>query len=126
VFTFHRPETLAALATDADTLRVRLAQMPFKHPLPAQNLRECQVEAITNLEQSFAADRPRALIQMILHNIALMLSGAISRRSGRGAPRALQTRFCVSKITDSCDDQVFRVGVNARLSQGRPAPPRHF
>jgi type I restriction enzyme R subunit len=38
--------------------------MPFAHPLAKNGMRACQVEAITNLEQSFAQDRPRALIQM--------------------------------------------------------------
>jgi len=64
VFTFHRPETLATWVSESDTLRARLAALPTAHPLPTQNLRACQREAITNLEQSFAQDRPRALIQM--------------------------------------------------------------
>ena len=64
VFVFHRPESLAAWLTDADTLRARLAQMPFAHPLADTGMRACQVEAVTKLEQSFAEDRPRALIQM--------------------------------------------------------------
>jgi type I restriction enzyme R subunit len=64
VFSFHRPETLAAMVAEPTTLRARLAQMPFGHPLPAQNLRACQVEGITRLEHSFAAAHPRALIQM--------------------------------------------------------------
>ncbi|MDI1336361.1 MAG: type I restriction-modification enzyme R subunit C-terminal domain-containing protein [Lacunisphaera sp.] len=64
VFSFHRPETLADWLAQSDTLRARLAVMPTAHPLPAQNLRACQVEGITGLEKSFAADRPRALIQM--------------------------------------------------------------
>ncbi len=64
VFSFHRPETLAALLAEPDTLRARLAALPTAHPLPAQNLRACQVEGITHLEQSFADARPRALIQM--------------------------------------------------------------
>ena len=38
--------------------------MPTAHPLPVQNLRNCQIEGITNLEASFAANHPRALIQM--------------------------------------------------------------
>ena len=38
--------------------------MPKAHPLPSQNLRACQVEGITHLEESFAASHPRALIQM--------------------------------------------------------------
>ena len=64
VFAFHRPETLGALLAEPDTLRRRLAALPVAHPLPVQNLRACQVEGITNLEKSFAAARPRALIQM--------------------------------------------------------------
>ncbi len=64
VFSFHRPETLAAWLAEPATLRSRLEAMPTVHPLPAQNLRACQVEGITNLENSFAAAHPRALIQM--------------------------------------------------------------
>jgi type I restriction enzyme R subunit len=64
VFSFHRPETLTALVAEPTTLRARLAAMPTAHPLLVQNLRACQVEGITNLEKSFAADHPRALIQM--------------------------------------------------------------
>lgn len=64
VFSFHRPETLAAWAAEPDTLRARLEKMPTAHPLPTTGMRECQVEAIINLEKSFADDQPRALIQM--------------------------------------------------------------
>ena len=64
VFTFHRPETLAEWASESDTLRSRLATMPTTHPLATDGMRECQIEAITGLEQSFAEDRPRALIHM--------------------------------------------------------------
>jgi type I restriction enzyme R subunit len=64
VFSFHRPETLAAWLNEPATLRARLAAMPSAHPLPGQNLRTCQVEGITHLENSFATDHPRALIQM--------------------------------------------------------------
>jgi type I restriction enzyme R subunit len=38
--------------------------MPFAHPLATTGMRDCQVEAITGLEKSFAEDRPRALIHM--------------------------------------------------------------
>ena len=54
VFAFHRPETLAAWLKEPDTLRTRLAQMPFAHPLVETGMRACQVEALTKLEQSFA------------------------------------------------------------------------
>jgi type I restriction enzyme R subunit len=52
------------------TLRTRLAALPTAHPLEAfmagaaQPLRDCQVEAITGLEASLAAARPRSLIHM--------------------------------------------------------------
>lgn len=61
VFAFHKPETLAEWISQGDTLRGRLRNLP---ELMKDDLRECQFEAITNLEESFAASRPRALIQM--------------------------------------------------------------
>ena len=61
VFAFHRPETLVRWATELPTLRARLRTMP---PLATAGLWDAQVEAIQNLERSFAEDRPRALIQM--------------------------------------------------------------
>jgi len=63
VFSFHRPETLSGWMTESDTLRARLARMPFAHPIATTGMRVCQVGA-TTLEQSFAADQPRSLIQM--------------------------------------------------------------
>src|SRR5206468_2735438 len=44
--------------------RRRLAQMASAHPLGTTGMRTCQIGAINELEQSFAADRPRSLIQM--------------------------------------------------------------
>ena len=38
--------------------------MPAAHPLATRGMRDCQIEAITGLEQSFAENRPRALIHM--------------------------------------------------------------
>jgi len=61
VFAFHRPETLAGLAEQPQTLRARLRAQP---PLITTGLWPAQIEAVQNLERSFAADRPRALIQM--------------------------------------------------------------
>jgi len=61
VFSFHRPETLREWYNQPDTLRKRLQHLT---PLPMQGLRDCQYKAINNLEQSFADNRPRALIQM--------------------------------------------------------------
>jgi len=67
VFTFHRPETLVEWSrqiTDnhaLPTFRARLKAMP---PLDERGLWGKQAEAIRNLEQSLAEDRPRSLIQM--------------------------------------------------------------
>ena len=64
VFAFHRPETLSEWLDQPDTLRARLQGMPQGFPLISSHLWSAQVEAINHLEQSFATDRPRALIQM--------------------------------------------------------------
>ena len=68
VFNFHRPETIKEWLAQGDSLRARLQHIPELNPskLPAKELRlrDCQETAIANLEVSFKADRPRALIQM--------------------------------------------------------------
>jgi len=67
VFCFHRPETLKEWMVQGISLRERLHHIPLLNPdhLPARelHLRDCQEIAIINLEASFKADRPRALIQ---------------------------------------------------------------
>ena len=68
VFCFHRPETLKEWMAQGISLRERLHRIPPLNPnhLRARelHLRDCQEAAITHLEASFKADRPRALIQM--------------------------------------------------------------
>jgi type I restriction enzyme R subunit len=68
VSNFHRPETLKEWLSQSASLRERLQHIPPLNPnyLPAKalHLRDCQEIAINNLEASFKADRPRALIQM--------------------------------------------------------------
>ena len=61
VFAFHRPETLKEWISEGNTLRSRLQTLPH---LMTEGLRDCQIEAIINLEKSFEEARPRALIQM--------------------------------------------------------------
>ena len=61
VFAFHKPEILLQWIRQQQTLRYYLQTLPV---LERQGLRDCQIEAITNLEESFAKDYPRALIQM--------------------------------------------------------------
>jgi type I restriction enzyme R subunit len=61
VFTFHRPVTMAEWLSKPKSLRARLQDLPALNPA---GLRGCQEKAIENLEKSFKADRPRALIQM--------------------------------------------------------------
>lgn len=61
LFAFHKSETLCKWLTQEETLRARLKDIP---PLIKEGLRDCQFEAIKNLERSFAEARERALIQM--------------------------------------------------------------
>lgn len=60
-FSFHRPETFQAWLKQDKSLRARLLDLPI---LPTEGLRDCQIKAITELDISFKATRPRALIQM--------------------------------------------------------------
>ena len=64
VFAFHKPETFQKWLEEGPPLRARLKDLPCKYPLITEGLRECQKEAIQNLETSFADARQRALIQM--------------------------------------------------------------
>ncbi len=61
VFAFYKPETLHEWLSQQETLRARLGKMPS---LRTEGFRACQIDAIENLEKSFAEARPRALIQM--------------------------------------------------------------
>ncbi|MEK6599949.1 MAG: DEAD/DEAH box helicase family protein, partial [Deltaproteobacteria bacterium] len=61
IFSFHRPETLRAWVKRDKSLRKRLLDLPV---LKTDGLRECQIIAINNLENSFKENRPKALIQM--------------------------------------------------------------
>ena len=61
VFTFHRPEELIRLVKLDKQVRGHLREMP---PLNIGQLWRVQIDSIKNLEESLAANRPRALIQM--------------------------------------------------------------
>jgi type I restriction enzyme R subunit len=62
VFTFHRPETLAKWIRKDKSLRKRMSEdFPA---LDSSGLRDCQVDAINNLETSFKKNKPKALVQM--------------------------------------------------------------
>ena len=61
VFYFHRPETFWEWLKKEQSLRGRLHHIPALNP---GRLRACQINAVTDLEQSFREARPRALIQM--------------------------------------------------------------
>lgn len=61
VFAFHRPEELQRLLRQQDTPRNRMRHFPA---FDTTGFRSCQITAIENLEKSFAANRPKALIQM--------------------------------------------------------------
>ena len=61
IFNFHKPETINDWLKQEDTLRTRLRKFPT---LSSSGLRVCQLNAIINLENSFAQNKPRALVQM--------------------------------------------------------------
>lgn len=61
VFSFHRPETLQELLKQPDTIRNNMKHFPV---LDETGFRKCQVNAIKNLDQSFADNKPKALVQM--------------------------------------------------------------
>lgn len=61
IFHFHRPESLREWQKQEKSFRARLTEIPA---LPHENLRECQINAIENLEQSFSHNKPKALVQM--------------------------------------------------------------
>jgi len=61
IFTFHKSETFRDWLKQEKPLRNRLLDIPF---LPKEGLRDCQINAINNLDNSFKQNRPRALIQM--------------------------------------------------------------
>lgn len=61
IFRFHRPQTFAEWLKFDKSLRARFLDFPI---LNTTGLRECQINAITNLEDSFTKFRQRALIQM--------------------------------------------------------------
>lgn len=61
VFSFHRPEYLESLLQASDTIRNNMKHFP---PLNPVGFRDCQINAINNMDVSFADNRPRALVQM--------------------------------------------------------------
>ena len=62
VFSFHRPETLAEWLTEPDTFAARLRASAI--PSPPHGMRTARSKPSPSLEESFADDHPRALIQM--------------------------------------------------------------
>lgn len=61
IFSFHQPETLQALLRMPDTVRNNMKHMP---EFDTTGFRECQIQAVQNLDTSFAENRPKALVQM--------------------------------------------------------------
>lgn len=61
VFSFHRPEYLESLLQARDTIRNNMKHFPA---LDTTGFRDCQINAINNMDLSFADNRPRVLVQM--------------------------------------------------------------
>ena len=61
VFSFFQPERLRYLLAQPDTVRNNLKRLP---PLDDAGFRKCQINALNGLDESFAENHPKALIQM--------------------------------------------------------------
>ena len=61
VFSFHKPETLAALIRQKDTIRNNMKHFP---EFDGTGFRDCQITAINNLDKSLSENKPRSLVQM--------------------------------------------------------------
>lgn len=61
IFHFHSPSTLQEWIKRGSSLRTRLHDLPI---LKTEGLRDCQINAITNIEISFKQAQLKALIQM--------------------------------------------------------------
>lgn len=61
VFSFHQPQTLAALLREEDTVRNNLRG---KYPFDSTGFRACQINAIQNLDESFSKNNSHALVHM--------------------------------------------------------------
>ncbi len=61
IFSFHQPKELLRLMKQGDTVRNRMKSFP---DFDTTGFRKCQITAIEELEKSFAANKPKALLQM--------------------------------------------------------------
>lgn len=61
IFSFHRPESLAYMLKQNDTIRNNMKHFP---DLDEDGFRQCQIKALKKLDESFSESRPRALVQM--------------------------------------------------------------
>ena len=61
IFSFHRPESLAYMLKQNDTIRNNMKHFPA---LDEEGFRKCQINALKKLDESFSESRPRALVQM--------------------------------------------------------------
>ena len=61
IFSFHRPESLAYMLKQNDTIRNNMKHFP---EFDEDGFRKCQIMALKKLDESFSESRPRALVQM--------------------------------------------------------------
>jgi type I restriction enzyme, R subunit len=93
VFAVHRPETLADWIRAEGTLRSRLNTMP---PIEAGALWPAQIDAVSGLEASLAANRPRALVQMTTGSGKTFMAANLSYRLVKHA-KAARILFLVDR-----------------------------
>ena len=66
VYSFHRPETLKYILSQPDTVRNNLKSLP---ELDTTGFRNCQINAIQNLDKSFEANKPNEFCKKVTYSV---------------------------------------------------------
>lgn len=132
VFGFHSPVTLEKWIGQPKTLRARLHDIPT---LDTEGLRDCQVDAIRDLERSLRDAKPRAVIQMAtgagktftaITSIYRLLKHANAKRvlflvDTRNLGEQAEQEFQAFQPRD--DNRKFTDLYKVQLLKGRTVPP---
>src|SRR6266403_4344126 len=98
VFAFHKPETLLDYLEPDHQLNSRLTNLPASDQMPTTNLWSAQIEAIRNLEKSLAANKRRALIQIVTGLGRVGVSPAFAVRTNRKTYTAVNFVYRLIKL----------------------------
>src|SRR6266478_1696589 len=98
VYAFHKPEALLDYLEPEHQLNNRLTNLPTTDQMPTTNLWSAQIEAIRNLEKSLAANKRRALIQIVTGLGRVGVSPAFAVRTNRKTYTAVNFVYRLIKL----------------------------